>query len=190
MIETILFTIWLFLPAGIANMFATASRLFPFTNWLAKPVDLGKSYKRIRIFGDNKTFRGLIFGVIFGILAGILLKFLYLRIDFVQEQFDVSKFIDDGYDGFNIIIFSFLISFGALLGDMIKSFFKRRSGIKPGASFFPFDQVDYILGSILFTLLYIQLPVVIYLLYALLYFTLHIIVKYVGYLVGVDKEGF
>ncbi|MEM3153941.1 MAG: CDP-archaeol synthase, partial [Candidatus Woesearchaeota archaeon] len=37
---------------------------------------------------------------------------------------------------------------GALLGDSIKSFFKRRLGILPGRPWIPFDQVDYAIGAL------------------------------------------
>jgi CDP-diglyceride synthetase len=37
-----------------------------------------------------------------------------------------------------------------MTGDAVKSFFKRRLGITPGKSWFPFDQLDFVLGAILF----------------------------------------
>ncbi len=35
---------------------------------------------------------------------------------------------------------------------MVKSFFKRRLGIKPGTMFQPWDGIDYMVGSIIFLL--------------------------------------
>ena len=49
------------------------------------------------------------------------------------------------------IIFS--ICFGALLGDIIESFFKRRIGKKRGEDWIPFDQIDFILGVFFFSFL-------------------------------------
>ena len=37
------------------------------------------------------------------------------------------------------------IGFAALLGDIIESFVKRRYGLKPGATFQPWDSIDYTL---------------------------------------------
>jgi len=42
------------------------------------------------------------------------------------------------------IVFS--ICFGALLGDIVESFFKRRKGIERGKDWIPFDQLDFIIG--------------------------------------------
>lgn len=39
--------------------------------------------------------------------------------------------------------------FGAMAGDAIKSYFKRRRGVAPGAPWIPFDQLDFVLGSLL-----------------------------------------
>jgi CDP-2,3-bis-(O-geranylgeranyl)-sn-glycerol synthase len=49
------------------------------------------------------------------------------------------------------IVFS--ICFGALLGDIIESFFKRRVGRKRGEDWIPFDQIDFILGVLFFSFL-------------------------------------
>ena len=37
---------------------------------------------------------------------------------------------------------------GSLFGDMFKSFFKRRMGMKRGASFPLVDQLDFVVGSL------------------------------------------
>ena len=49
------------------------------------------------------------------------------------------------------IIFS--LCFGALMGDIIESFFKRRIGKKRGEDWIPFDQLDFILGVLFFSFL-------------------------------------
>lgn len=38
---------------------------------------------------------------------------------------------------------------GAMLGDSLKSRFKRRLGIVPGRRWIPFDQLDFVLGGLL-----------------------------------------
>ena len=45
----------------------------------------------------------------------------------------------------------FSICFGALIGDIIESFFKRRVGIERGKNWIPFDQLDFILGVLFFS---------------------------------------
>jgi len=44
----------------------------------------------------------------------------------------------------------FLMALGALVGDSVKSFFKRRVDIAPGESWLFFDQLDFFLGASLF----------------------------------------
>lgn len=38
---------------------------------------------------------------------------------------------------------------GAMSGDCIKSYFKRRRGVAPGSPWVPFDQLDFVAGSLL-----------------------------------------
>jgi CDP-2,3-bis-(O-geranylgeranyl)-sn-glycerol synthase len=167
---------------------ATASRLIPLTNFLAKPVDMGKSFRGIRIFGDNKTWRGVIFGTLTGTIVAFL-QFEIYKSSTSNDPLSYTQYITH-FNLDNFAFFGFLIALGALMGDMIKSFFKRRVGIKPGSPFFPFDQLDYIAGSTLFSLIIIQFKDEVYFAYFVIYFILHLVVKYIGFLIGVDKSGF
>jgi CDP-2,3-bis-(O-geranylgeranyl)-sn-glycerol synthase len=40
-----------------------------------------------------------------------------------------------------------VIGFGAVLGDHVKSYFKRQQKIPPGSPWQPYDQIDYVLGG-------------------------------------------
>jgi CDP-2,3-bis-(O-geranylgeranyl)-sn-glycerol synthase len=46
------------------------------------------------------------------------------------------------------------MSFGAIFGDLIESFIKRRLKIPSGAPFTPRDQTDYIVGMIVFSYIF------------------------------------
>ena len=50
------------------------------------------------------------------------------------------------------VLFSILIPLGALLGDLTGAFIKRRIGIKPGGLLPVVDQVDFVVGAIVFSL--------------------------------------
>ena len=93
-------------------------------------MDFGLSIGNIRIFGNNKTWKGFVFGVAGAILAGFIMSKFYWPFDF------------------SAVYWSFLIGSGALIGDAVKSFFKRRAGRKPGSPWIPFDQVDYTIGAL------------------------------------------
>src|SRR4051812_27852644 len=51
------------------------------------------------------------------------------------------------------------IGLGALSGDLVKSFAKRRRGILPGQAWIPFDQIDWLLGALAFAAPVLRLSV-------------------------------
>ena len=80
------------------------------------------------------------------------------------------------------------MGFGALFGDALKSFFKRQIGIRPGHSWMPFDQVDWIVGAVI-----LIFPVYVFawrdfFILLLLYFVIHLIVRGIAYLIGLTKK--
>lgn len=185
-IELILVTAIIFGPAGIANATAAMSRHIPYTNWLAFRLDFGIEIGGKPLLGKNKTFRGLIFAAFVGMISAILIQIAYENINFVNSRLDFSEF-GFNYDEVNVALFGFLIGFGALVGDAVESFFKRRIGIKSGETWLFFDQTDYIFGSILFSLILVTLNFEVYLTYIFIFFFLHLIVKYIGFKLGLDK---
>lgn len=124
--------LWIFLPAGVANM---APVLFKSVDLLNYPVDLNKTFMGVRILGDHKTWRGLFFGITAGALCASLQDIFWPNI------FPFSSAWQWGA----------LLGLGALSGDMIKSFFKRRLSVNEGESLWVADQVDWILGALLVT---------------------------------------
>lgn len=171
----ILLAFWIFLPAGLANATPVIASKLPYLKNWDYPIDCKKSFRGIRIFGDNKTVRGFITGILIAILTSWLLQLLYLNNIGIREalRFDFASL--------NPILFGLLSGMGALIGDSVKSFFKRRTSIKPGEPWFPFDQTDYIIGGIIFLLPYVRLSAVQYLLIFIIYFLLHIISTITGF---------
>ena len=142
--EVIIQALWLVLPAYIAN--ASALLVGGGT-----PIDFGKNWKDgKRILGDGKTWRGLIIGTLVGMIGGFGLSVAAFYINQVDPTYiTVSNFLE-----FPLMIpIVFSICFGALLGDIIESFFKRRVGRKRGENWIPFDQLDFILGVLFFSFL-------------------------------------
>ncbi|MGW8289449.1 MAG: CDP-2,3-bis-(O-geranylgeranyl)-sn-glycerol synthase [Candidatus Bathyarchaeia archaeon] len=94
-------------------------------------MDFGKDFvDGKRVFGANKTFRGFFFGLAVGVGVGLVEWMLF------------------GYP----FLFSLLTPLGALLGDLVAAFLKRRLGIAPGGLFPIVDQVDFVIGAIVFAL--------------------------------------
>jgi CDP-2,3-bis-(O-geranylgeranyl)-sn-glycerol synthase len=88
------------------------------------PIDFGRNFTDgRRILGDGKTFEGFISGLLFGTLAGTAVGYPF---------------------------YSFLLALGALVGDIIGAFLKRRIGIPRGSPAPVLDQLDFIMGALLF----------------------------------------
>jgi CDP-2,3-bis-(O-geranylgeranyl)-sn-glycerol synthase len=96
-----------------------------------RPMDFGKTFFDGKpIFGKNKTFRGFSFGLAVGIAVGLV----------------ECVFFDYPF------LFSVLSPLGALSGDLTGAFLKRRLGVAPGGLLPIVDQVDFVVGAILFSL--------------------------------------
>lgn len=94
-----------------------------------RPIDLGKKFLDGKpIFGKNKTVRGFFAGLIVGSVVGFGESVLF------------------NYP----IFFGLTLSLGALSGDLIAAFIKRRLGFAPGALLPVIDQIDFVVGAILF----------------------------------------
>lgn len=149
MIKFIFACLWYLLPAALGNHAASCgNRLWLpaiLRNNLAKtavPIDLDVKWRGKEIFGKNKTWRGLLVGVITGVLVAGVQAALFFNVDF----FNRNTLVD--YGKVNFILLGFFMGGGALAGDLVKSFIKRRLGLPPGKPWFPWDQLDWITGAI------------------------------------------
>jgi len=143
-------------------------------NSFDKPVDFGKKFFGQSIFGSHKTWRGVIFGIIVGMSIVFLQFWLY--------PFPLIKRISLlDYRNINILAFGFLISFGAVFGDLLFSFIKRRLKLKPGAKFLPFDQTNYVIGAAIFLTPFFKIDILAWITIFVLTFFLHIIFNRLGY---------
>ncbi len=183
------FAVLFFLPAGVANASPPIANKIPLINRFKTPLDFGKHYKEKRIFGQNKTWRGLLFGTLIGALTGYLIG-VFFGDSMLSWHSSISS---DSWLQFNSTELSFgslgaLLGFGALAGDAIESFFKRRSGVSPGESWFPFDQTDYIIGALIAIAPIVILQWRQYILILILWFALHMVFSYIGFLLKLKDK--
>ena len=87
----------------------------------------------------------------------------------------------------NWLFLGFLLGFGALFGDSVKSFFKRRSNIKPGHRFIPFDQLDYSVGSLLFASIIFIPPFNIVITIFIVNFFFHIVINHLAFYLKLSR---
>ena len=181
--QDILFALWFFAPAGLANAAPVFANKIPKSDWLAKPLDFGKKIRDRRVFGEHKTFRGLLAGIV---MAEIIVNLQRLLYDHSAWFHHISLYVN--YRTVNIWALGLLFAVGALGFDAIKSFFKRQIGVKPGGMWFPFDQIDYIVGGLLLSSIIVDLPHTSYLWIGLIWFLLHPISTFLGWLVGLKDS--
>ncbi|HPC90230.1 MAG TPA: CDP-2,3-bis-(O-geranylgeranyl)-sn-glycerol synthase [Methanothrix sp.] len=121
---------WLMLPAYIPN---NCAALFGG----GTPLDRGSIFQDgRRTLGDGKTFRGTFAGTVCGLLIGLLQNQ-------IAPYFDLPTF----GSGFGQLPILFALSLGAMMGDIVAAFFKRRMGLQRGAPLFIIDQLDFVVGA-------------------------------------------
>lgn len=177
----ILSCLYFYLPAYFTNMAPPILKKLGVLNSLYAPIDFGKTFRGKPIFGGHKTWRGLILGTLVG-MSVVWLQFFLYKFPFFQE----ISFLD--YSKINILFFGFLISFGAVFGDILFSFFKRRLNLRPGQRWLPFDQIDYIIGSFLFLTPFFDIFPAIWIVLLFFTFFLHIIVNRIGYYLKISES--
>jgi len=139
---------WIVIPIYVAN--ASAVIVGGGT-----PIDFRRTWKDgRRVLGDGKTWRGLLAGTFLGMTAGFGLAVAAS----ILSTSDYSFLKLTTFEGFPMMIpLLFSLCFGALLGDVVESFFKRRIGKDRGANWIPFDQLDFLLGALLCSFLMSEL---------------------------------
>lgn len=167
-VATLIFSLLLIVPAYISNagMVLVGG---------GKPIDGGRTLRDgRRIFGENKTWSGLIKGPLFigiPISVGIFIIFFILwptilgipMTGIKRHEYKIYDdivyyeyyFVGGPYPiGFMALIFRIILcSYGAAIGDLVGSFLKRRFNIESGSPVWGIDQLDFILIALLFIII-------------------------------------
>jgi CDP-2,3-bis-(O-geranylgeranyl)-sn-glycerol synthase len=152
------FLIFAFVTAGFVQTFWLKSQ---FSKRFQRPLDGGRTLRGVRIFGDNKTWRGFI-----AIVPGVGIAFVLFRILFAAFPYHILG----GLWPLSILQFGLLgclVGIGFMLGELPNSFMKRRLGVPPGEApetstarwiCFLVDRFDSILGGMLVLALVVPVP--------------------------------
>ena len=146
------------------------------------PVDFGKSDKNgVRWIGDGVTWKGLIGGTLIGIITGIIQGWVapYILSNF--GQFITTPIITNVSEGIRI---GFLLGFGALLGDALGSFLKRRIGIGRGQPAPILDQLDFLIVALILVSFVVKLDWLFIILAIVLTLIIHLLANTIAYLLG------
>lgn len=147
------------------------------------PVDFGKSDKNgVRWIGDGVTWKGFIAGTIIGTLTGAIQGMIGPYIISTFGQAIITPIAANLTQG---ILIGFLLGFGALLGDALGSFLKRRLGIGRGKPAPILDQLDFIVVALILVSLVVDLNLICVVLAIALTLILHLLTNTCAYLLGI-----
>ena len=124
--QRLLELLYLMAPAYLANM--APPFLAHWKGW-NRPISP-------RWLGRHKTIGGVALGIVVALVAA-----------WTQSLIDWQASLVP-YDRWPLI--GLALGAGALGGDILKSFFKRARGIAPGQPWIPADQLDFVLGALVF----------------------------------------
>lgn len=158
--ETILYLIPFYIANSSAMLFGGGPSL-----------DLGiKLRDKERLFGKGKTILGTVAGIFFGTLAAFIVNY-FLVVSFTQ----------------NYVLLGFLVSLGAVIGDIAGSFVKRRNKIPSGHPMPFLDQLDFLVGGMLFGAS-IYIPSLAGIIFAIIFtIVLHRLTNWVAFKLGLKK---
>ncbi|AXR77165.1 CDP-2,3-bis-(O-geranylgeranyl)-sn-glycerol synthase [Natrarchaeobaculum sulfurireducens] len=130
-LETIVVAFWAMLPAYVPNNAAVLAGG-------GRPIDGGRTWGDKRVLGDGKTWRGTAAGILAGLaVAGLL----------TVVADDVGAAVGVDVPAFEPLA-ALGLAAGAMLGDILASFLKRRTGRQRGAMFPGLDQLDFVVVSL------------------------------------------
>ncbi len=101
------------------------------------PLDFKRKIRGKRIFGDHKTIKGTAAAIVIGILAGVIES---LAFPFMLK-------------------ISIMLTLGAVFGDLLGSFLKRRMNYRSGRSFPVIDQFGFVVFAMIFAFWLGSLPI-------------------------------
>ena len=154
---------------------------------LRKPIDGGRSYHGRRIFGDSKTWRGVVLAVAGCVLGAAIQKHL------IGPRAGRLALVD--YANVNVWLFGLAMGGGAMLGELPNSFVKRRLDIAPGATatgsqrvlFYVWDQIDLLTTSWPLLACWVRPSLTLVSVSVLVTLTLHPLSSLIGYIIGARR---
>ena len=155
---------------------------------LKKPLDMNLRFRGKRVFGDNKTWRGLILNLALCIV-GTLVQARLQKDGWIPSWLTLVDYSQHG------LSLGILIGLGITFGELPNSFLKRQMDIPPGKKgygpsglfFSLLDQIDLIIGMWIFTSFLIRPTLLLVLWSLVLTVVIHITVSCTGYLLGMRE---
>ena len=169
--------------SAVAHMIAVKFNLFGF---LKIPLDLGMTYRDKRIFGENKTFRGIFLMVLFSIIFCYFFEFITVNFEKI-DHYNLLYF-----DKYPPLFYGILYGLGYTLSELPNSFYKRQINVPPGKRGNIFivliDQVDSVIGCLFLLLPFSELSLGMIMAGVLFFASIHLLINFVLFLSGVREN--
>jgi len=180
--------------AGIINsIFCSKTKVL---KSLKRPIDMNKNFiDGKRIFGDNKTWKGLFGYIFFNVVICIILGIVFDILGINNMNFFYINHANT--IEYNMLI-GFLIGLFYALFELPNSFLKRRLDITPGKTitgikkifFIILDQADSVFGVALIVWLFYPLGIKKYIFYIFIGTLTHLIINMLLYFAHIRKNMF
>jgi hypothetical protein len=175
---------WLVSPLFAGFILHGVSIRYGFLTTLARPIDRGARVRNRRLFGDNKTYRGVVC-VAFGTMVGFL---ALTSLHDSAEQPALSALPS----GSLAALLGLGVGGAAMLAELPNSALKRQLDIRPGAQgsglsgllFHVLDQVDVLAGAWVVLAIFVSVTPVLVLGSVLFMYLGHQVITGMGYLLG------
>lgn len=136
---------WFTFPAMVTGPFAV---LFGG----GRPIDGGRTdAKGRRLLGDGKTWSGLGWGILGGVAVGSAMVLIRANLD-PEVQARLTDFTPFEPSALSFVGPLLAMCLGAMVGDILFSYLKRRVGLRRGARAPLVDQLDFLVMSWFFLL--------------------------------------
>lgn len=177
---------YLFAPLLVATALSAVVLRFDLWKRLRRPIDGGRCWRGVRLFGDNKTWRGVVVAIS-GCAVGVGVQIA------IGDRAGGVALID--YRAPAALALGLAMGFGTALGELPNSFVKRRLGIAPGATapgwlrvlFYVWDQIDLLIGAWPLVAIWVSPELCLIAASMALVLVVHPIVSLIGYFIGARR---
>jgi len=174
------YAIYFMLPAYLANVSALA-----FGGGTA--LDFKRDFTDgQRLLGDGVTWRGTIIGIIIGTSIAIIQGFIFLYygdiFTILPGWVTIQGLIPTNIIGW--LVLGLALSIGALGGDAVGSFIKRRIKIGRGKPAPLLDQLDFVVGALILASFVVIIPLNLVILIIIISVFLHVAANSIAYFLG------
>jgi len=175
---------WYVLPAYVANGFAVFGKFIKSRHQIDGGRILGDGQP---LLGSGKTWEGFIIGFLSGVVIGLLqiVTAPFLLSLIVQYVFLPPELVPIVLMTLPLVI---LVALGALVGDLIGSFFKRRLLIARGRPAPLLDQLDFLIMAMLLGALITPIHWILAIFLLIVTPVLHLLANVIGYLLRLKQE--